>query len=159
MLSPSAYWLVLLSVAVYAAVRGRYDERLAVAICVAGTVATLLARLSIDSDYQMVETGVFVVDILALCGFVGIALMSKRFWPLWVAGFQLTSLMSHGLKLVHSDMVPRVYAAAERFWIYPIFLAIVLGTYRSARRSASDSQSLRLAADQGGQEVARRGAR
>lgn len=159
MLSPSAYWLVLLSVAIYAAVRGRFDERLAVAICVAGTVATLLARLATDSDYHMVETGVFVVDILALGGFVGIALVSKRFWPLWVAGFQLTSLMSHGLKLIHSDMVPRVYAAAERFWIYPIFLAIILGTYRSARSPASKGQPLLLAPDQGPQDTARRGSR
>jgi hypothetical protein len=35
------------------------------------------------------------------------------------------------LKAVHFSLVPQVYAAAERLWVYPIFLAIVVGTWRT----------------------------
>ena len=44
--------------------------------------------------------------------------------------FQLSSTTAHVLQEVGADMVPRVYAAAERFWIYPIFLAIAIGIWR-----------------------------
>jgi cytochrome c-type biogenesis protein CcmH/NrfF len=30
--------------------------------------------------------------------------------------------------------MPQAYAAAARFWVYPIFLIIVIGTWRSHRR-------------------------
>ncbi len=30
--------------------------------------------------------------------------------------------------------MPQAYAAAARFWVYPIFLIIVVGTWRSYRR-------------------------
>ena len=65
---------------------------------------------------------------------------AERFWPLWVAGLQLTTVISHGLKAVHFDLLPQAYAAAARFWVYPIFLIIVIGTWRTHRfrREAAD---------------------
>ena len=134
MLSPIAFWLILLSVASYAFGRGRWDERWAAAICVGGSIATVIVSSPYNQRYSDVELGIFVIDAIALCGFVFVALRSSRFWPLWVAGLQLTSVLAHFLKAVHWNMIPQVYAVAERFWIYPIFLAIVVGTWRSRRR-------------------------
>lgn len=134
MLSPSAYWVVLFVVVAYSFARGRLDERLAAGICIAGTFGTLVARSVIDSDYQAIELGVFLIDSLVLGGFVAVALLSKRFWPLWVAGFQLVSTFAHALKVVHPGLIPSAYAVAERFWVYPIFLAIIVGTWRSHHR-------------------------
>jgi hypothetical protein len=134
MLSPLAYWLLLLAVTAYAFGRGRFDQQLAISICLIGSIATVLVGSPLEHYYSDIELGVFAVDILALFGFIFVALRSNRFWPLWVAGFQLTSIFSHLLKALHWGMIPQVYAAAERFWIYPIFLAIVVGTWRSHRR-------------------------
>jgi hypothetical protein len=64
---------------------------------------------------------------------VAIALVSNRFWPLWAAGFQLTVSMSHMMKAIDFDLLPKVYAAAAIFWSYPILLVIVVGTWRSSR--------------------------
>lgn len=134
MLAPLFYTLLLVAVTVYAYGRGHFDERLAATICVAGSVTTLaLSKSGIDL-YTGIEGSIFVIDILALAAFILLALRSNRFWPLWVAGFQLTSVFSHLLKAVHWSLIPQVYAVAERFWIYPIFLAIVVGTWRSERR-------------------------
>ena len=134
MLSPLVYWLILFGVASYAFGRGRWDERLVAANCVLASIASVIVKSPINQLYSDVELGIFVVDVVALGGFVLVALRSRRFWPLWVAGLQLTSVTSHFLKAIHWDMIPQVYAAAERFWIYPIFLAIVIGTWRGHQR-------------------------
>jgi hypothetical protein len=41
--------------------------------------------------------------------------------------------MSHMMKAVDFDLLPKVYAAAAIFWSYPILLVIVVGTWRSSR--------------------------
>lgn len=134
MLSPLAYWLILFAVAAYAFGRGARDERTVIGIVVIASIATVIVYSPEAGAFEDIETGVFIVDIAALAAFVGVALISSRFWPLWVAGFQLTSVMSHAMKAVHWDLIPQVYAAAERFWIYPMLLAIIVGTWRSHRR-------------------------
>ena len=139
MLSPLAYWLILAVVALYAFVRGQLDERYAAGICVVATVGTLIFSSAFHERFHDVEVGILVVDLLALAGFTWIALRSDRFWPLWVAGLQLTTSLSHFLKMIDSDLIPSAYAVAGRFWVYPIFLIIVIGTWRGHRRRATES--------------------
>ena len=88
-----------------------------------------------------VEVGVFVVDAATFAAFTFLALRSERFWPLWLAGLQLTTVFAHMLKAIQLDLMPHAYAAAARFWVYPIFLIIVVGTWRSYRRSDSRDRS------------------
>ena len=142
MLSPLAYWILLAAVAAYAFARGRIDERLAAIICVLATVGTVIVQFSVSQRFSHFETGVMVVDVLALAGFTAIALRSDRFWPLWVAGLQLTTTLAHIFKAVELDLLPQVYAAAARFWVYPIFLIIVIGTFRSHQRSRKERDDL-----------------
>jgi hypothetical protein len=133
MLNPITYHLLLIAVAAYAFLRGRREERLAAAICVFATIATRLVLSPTPERYSGVEIGVFLVDLLTLAGFIAIALRTDRFWPLWIAGLQLTTLLAHFLKLIDVGLLPHAYAAAGRFWVYPIFLIIVAGTWRSHR--------------------------
>jgi hypothetical protein len=144
MLDPISYWLLLTCVAGYALWRGRNDERAAALVCVVATIASVLVNSPLTRRFAAVETGVMLVDLAALAAFVAIALRTNRFWPLWVAGFQLTSTFAHALKAIHFSLVPQVYAAAERFWVYPIFLAIVIGTWRSQRRLQPQQAALLL---------------
>lgn len=133
MLSPQAYYALLFIVSAYAFLRGRTDERVAAATCIAATFATNLVYTPAGS-FTGVEFGVLAVDVAAFVAFTLLALLSERFWPMWVAGLQLTTLTAHLLKAVELDLLPRAYAAAARFWVYPIFLIIVIGTWRSHRR-------------------------
>jgi hypothetical protein len=133
MLSPQVYYLILFLVSAYAFVRGRTDERIAAATCVLATFATNVVYTPRGS-YVGIEFGVFLVDLGTFAAFTFLALRSERFWPLWIAGLQLTSLIAHLLKGVQLDLMPQAYAAAARFWVYPIFLIIVVGTWRSHRR-------------------------
>ena len=134
MLSPAEYFALLFAVCAYAFIAGRGDERMVASICVIASIASVAVISPWASRYSQLEAGVFIVDLATLAGFTFVALRSDRFWPLWVAGLQLTTLMSHAFKLGRIDLMPQAYAAAARFWVYPIFLIIVIGTWRSARR-------------------------
>lgn len=144
MLTPQTYYAILFLVSAYAFLRGRSDERIAVATCILATFATNFVY-SPTGSYVGVERGVLLVDLGALAAFTLLALRSDRFWPLWVAGLQLTTVIAHALKGVQLDLMPQAYAAAARFWVYPIFLIIVVGTFRSARRRATSRRALATA--------------
>src|SRR4051794_21150657 len=99
-MSPVLYWLLLVLICGFAFQRGRRYERIAAGICLGGSIVTLLAHLVIGVDYVGVARTDMLVDFAVLAGFVVIALRSDRFWPLWIAGFQLTSSTAHLLKAV-----------------------------------------------------------
>ena len=135
MLDPKTYYVLLFLVSLYAFLQGRSDERGAAATCILATFATNMVY-SPSGSYAGVEIGVLLVDLAALAAFVALALRSDRFWPLWVAGLQLATVGAHAVKAVELDLMPQAYAAAARFWVYPIFLIIAAGTFRGARRRA-----------------------
>ena len=80
-----------------------------------------------------------LVDLAVLACFVVVALRSDRFWPLWVAGLQLTTSIGHLLKGIDQDLLPRAYGAALQFWSYPILLILVAGTWRRHRRETQNA--------------------
>jgi len=138
-MSPILYWTLLTLTCGYALTRGRTDERLVAAVCLVASVVTAFALSPWRQRYSGVETDELLVDIVTLAAFVFVALRSNRFWPLWVAGLQLTTSMSHMLKAVDLGLVPQAYAAAEKFWSYPILLILAVGTWRGHRRSKREA--------------------
>lgn len=118
----------------YALWRGDRDARAAAIVCIVATALTVVLLTPGPERYQLVESGAMIVDLATLTAFVTLALTSRRFWPLWVAGLQLTASAAHALKLFDASLVPLAYAAAERFWSYPILLIIAIGAYRAHRR-------------------------
>lgn len=133
-MSPILYWTLLTLTCGYAILSGRRFERLAAAICIAGTVATISVNSPLGELYMHVEIGALMVDAAVLIAFVAIALQSDRFWPLWVAGLQLVTSFSHFLKAIEPTLVPQAYGAAVRFWSYPILVILAVGTWRGHRR-------------------------
>jgi hypothetical protein len=135
-MTPTLYWTLLTITCGYALTRGRADERFIATVCVIASVVTAFVLSAWRQRYSGIETGELLVDIVTLGAFVFVALRSDRFWPLWVAGLQLTTSMSHLLKAVDVELVPQAYAAAEKFWSYPILLILAIGTWRDVRRRA-----------------------
>ena len=129
----------------YALWRGDRDARAAAIVCLVATALTVLLLTPGPARYEMVESGVMIVDLATLAAFVTLALFSRRFWPLWIAGLQLTASAAHALKLFDASLVPLAYAAAERFWSYPILLIIAIGAFRAHRRERRAAPSLREA--------------
>jgi hypothetical protein len=129
-----AFRILLALVVLYALLRGSRDERHVALICLVGAVLTTLVLSPLAERFESVETPVMLVDLAVLAGFIAVALRSERFWPLWISGLQLTTIMGHVLKEVDLDLLPRAYGAALNFWAYPIILILAIGTWRTQRR-------------------------
>ena len=129
-MSPILYWTLLILTCGYALYRGGRHERLVALICIVATIATVAVNSPLNRMYADVERGALLVDLAVLAAFVAIALVSDRFWPLWVAGLQLTTSIAHFLKAVDPHLVPLAYGAAVRFWGYPILLILFFGAWR-----------------------------
>jgi hypothetical protein len=121
-------------VVLFAFLRGSRDERQVALICLAGAILTTVVLSPLAQRFESIEAPVMFVDLAVFAGFLLVALRSDRFWPLWVAGLQLTTIMGHMLKGVEGDLLPRAYAAALNFWAYPIVLILAVGTWRNHRR-------------------------
>lgn len=139
-MAPNLFRILLIIVALYVLLRGRRDERQVGLILVAGVIATNLALTPVDQRFATIEFNVMLVDLIVLAGFVWVALRSDRFWPLWIAGFQLTTVLGHLLKGIDTDLFPRAYAAALYFWVYPILIVLAVGTWRTHRRVLAEQQ-------------------
>lgn len=136
------FWALLLITCGYALWRGRKYEQLSALIFITASVASVLARSSVEERYLGVAQSDLVIDSLVLIALVAIALRSDRFWPLWAAGLQLTISMSHALKAIQPDLLPLAYAAAERFWSYPTLIILFVGAWRQHQRQVSEDRAL-----------------
>jgi hypothetical protein len=132
------FWVLLLVSCGYALWRGRKYERMAAAVFVIATILSIIGRSPVPLRYVGIATGDLVVDTGVLLALFAIALLSDRFWPLWAAGLQLVDSMSHLMKAIDADLLPKVYGAAERFWSYPILLILLIGAWRQHRRTVAE---------------------
>lgn len=134
-----AYHLLLFGACGYALFRGNTDARIVGAVFLIGNFVTYALRSPFAGSYSSVETGIFIVDVLAFLAFTYAALISDRFWPLWVSGLQLTTNLGHVMKAVDVHLLPLAYAAALRFWGYPILIILAVGVWRSQRRARRET--------------------
>jgi hypothetical protein len=118
------YHALLFGACGYALIRGKADARIVALVFLIGNFATTLLRSHVADTYSAVETKILVVDILGFLGFTYAAMISDRFWPMWVSGLQLTTSMGHVLKAMDANLLPLAYAAALRFWSYPILIIL-----------------------------------
>jgi hypothetical protein len=129
------YRLLMYGICGYALYRGKLEARIVALVFLVANFATLTLRSHLATQYSSVEAAVFIIDVLAFIAFTCAAIISDRFWPLWVSGLQLTSSMGHLLKVVDESLVPLAYAAALRFWAYPILIILAIGTWRGQQRA------------------------
>lgn len=141
-MAPNLFRVLLILVALYTFVRGRRDERQVGIIFVVGVIATELVLPTPRVRFEGVETSLMVVDIGVFLGFTWVALRSERFWPLWIAGLQLTAIFGHVLKAIDIHLFARAYAAALVFWAYPMLLILAIGTWRGHRRVRRERNGL-----------------
>lgn len=136
---------------------GAAPERMCVAALFAMTFGDPVYHLLVEHGptYGTVDLGHLTMDVIVASVFVGVALRSNRVYPIWLAAFQLVSLLSHFAREV-TDFFPRLAYGLMSYGPYYIILLIMtlgiaaharrsryLGRYRSWRISSSPSQDIR----------------
>lgn len=103
--------------------------------------------------YGTVDIGHLVIDVGVAAIFVAVALRANRVYPLWLAAFQLVSVLSHFAREV-TDSFPKLAYGLMSYGPFYIILLIMagglifharrsrhLGPYRSWRGSSSPSRA------------------
>ncbi|WP_294292647.1 hypothetical protein [uncultured Sphingomonas sp.] len=122
----------------YALIRGGPPERVGAGLLVGAFALGFPVHLALGADgFLTANVALMAIDVALLAALVVLAHRSTRFWPLWVAGWQLASVIAHVAKVLDPTMHATGYAIQAQIWGYPMVLAIAIGTARHRRRRRS----------------------
>ena len=122
----------------YALRFGGIAERLCALILIVGSVVSAVIVISFHNRWHPASHYLFALDSCALIALIVIALFSDRFWPLYMAAFQVPVVATHIASMVDPKIVTQAYALAQGFWIYPMLIVLLVGTSGvRARRALS----------------------
>jgi hypothetical protein len=132
-----AFDIVLLLVCAYLWRTGGRTGRWGVGLVIMASLLTVVAAV-VGARFNKPAPLLAAADGMVFLGFLGLALTSRRRWPIWAAAMQLNGVASHVVAMTAPVLVSRVYYAMETAWGLPILLAMVAGTaidLRYERRS------------------------
>lgn len=115
--------------------RGGPEERGAAnALLIAWLFSKILYR------YQGLQTewGILVVDTALLAFLMWIALRSRRYWPLFAAGFYLLAVVTHLAEIVNPAVGGWAYITAGIMWSYLLAFAIAYGALTRPRADGAE---------------------
>jgi len=130
MIRIAIYYLLVLTGVAAAFRYGDRETRWAAITCLLASLVSS-ALLTFKNP---VAADVAMVDLAVLAFFVALSLRTERFWPLWAAGLQLTTVLGHLLRWLQPSLVDIAYAAAMRFWSYPILFILIAAAWRTRHR-------------------------
>jgi hypothetical protein len=119
----------------YALFEGGAPERIAAAIWIADSMLTPLMRSWNVERYQGPEPGVLLLDMIALAGFLALAIYANRFWPLWICAVHGIGCFGHLAKALHPSIDPRAYYLMVGMGGFPICLLLLIGAIRHRQRA------------------------
>lgn len=130
MLSATADAAILALTCLYACLRGGSDERIAALACVLSAMAL---ELTAGSQGPLFAIGGYIgIEAASLTVFMSLALTSDRFWPMWLAGLKLASVMTAALGALAPGTLPPLADFSRGFDAISLAL-IVAGVWRGDR--------------------------
>lgn len=106
--------------------RGGDDERLAAAGNLANWALSLVLFRARSQDTQW---NVMIVDCALLVLYLWLALRSRRYWPLFSAGFVLLLVITHAARALDAGVSGWAYLTAARVRSYMALFAIGYGAW------------------------------
>ena len=88
-----------------------------------------ICRMLFQAHSEHAPGGSMAADFGLLALYVGIALRSRRFWPLFAAGFQLLLLATHVGRMVDPELSGWAYLTAQLIWSYMVLAALACGAW------------------------------
>ncbi|MFD1843287.1 hypothetical protein ACFSAA_07875 [Sphingomonas qilianensis] len=132
--------------ALYAFVRGGAPERVVAVAFIAAAIASYIARPLGQVRFEDTEFGLLLIDAALLAVLIAVALWANRFWPIWIAAFQLFALLVHIAMLYQQDILPIVYFVVISRIAYPMLGMLLIGTtlhFQRLQRHGADPDWIR----------------
>jgi hypothetical protein len=96
-------------------------------------VAWLATLLVHNPDRLATQWAVFGVDVALFVALTWVALLSDRYWPIFMAGFHLLDVLTHVGRIVDRAMPRWSYHTAAQIWGYLMIIALAIGTWNAWR--------------------------
>jgi len=135
MLIAILFWSMMLAVCGYALLLGGWEGRLTTLIILIASVATMVVNRWMtlhhyDGFWATTNELVLIVDLATFAAMFIVAGVSDRWWPIWVAAFQLNSVVAHFATVISPAFSALVYQGFEGLWAIPGQLVMAFGIYR-----------------------------
>jgi hypothetical protein len=136
-MTPQALWNYNFAlICLFALVRGRTPERLTVIVLL---IADLVTFFLLKNRYwKPIEPILVNIDSCVAIFFIGLALKSSRWWPLWAAAFHLLALAMVVFNALDPAVRPYAYYVGELIWDYLGLMALLFGTLFEGRRPVAN---------------------
>lgn len=126
------FWLLALLSGGFVWLHGQAEGRRAVVLFLVAALMTGAVQV-LHTEWQQTHWPLMAVDTGYLVATYVFALRSDRYWPLWIAAFQLLTVATHFATIVAPDYLPKIYSAIATFWVVPLLLSMVVGVYLDHR--------------------------
>ncbi len=126
------FWLLTVVGCGYAAVLGGRDGRWAASLIIAASALTIPAT-RMGESWARTEYLILLVDLFLLMGLYTLALLSRRYFPLWMTGFHLIAVVTHLSTLLAPRYAPEIYRALGSLWAIPMTLVMMWGIHLDRR--------------------------
>jgi hypothetical protein len=117
--------------------RGGNEERLAAATVVMGWALSLVVFKDRSQDTQwevlLIDCGVFAV-------YLWLALRSRRYWPIFAAGFKLLGLITHLAHAIDEAVSGWAYITAELIFSYLALFTIGYAAWTAPNYAAAKGE-------------------
>ncbi len=137
LLSPQIKWhIIFAAVCLLVVWRGRRPERITVGFLLAANIVTVVT--SRENFWKPIEPTLVAIDSCVALFFVGLALISSRWWPLWAAAFHLLAVIMLVVNALDPAIRPYAYYVGEQIWDYLGLIALLIGALLEGRRAIGD---------------------
>lgn len=133
------YLLLLVSSVGFVFWKGHFEERLAAASLTAGSILTPLFYAQSARDWLSPNVSLLLNEAAVTVVILWIAYRSNRFWPLPVAAFQITALLTPLVALLGENLASYALGVTQGLWAYPQLLILVIAAIRGVIAGRTNS--------------------
>lgn len=119
--------IAMIAMCIFAFLKGGDVERIGAGTYAFGWFASVLVQG--DTAAATIPYGMFLLDLMMLVVFVALSWRYRRTWPVWAAGLQLMTVMSHILIMTDARLPITSLYTVMNLVSYLIIGCITVGTF------------------------------
>jgi hypothetical protein len=121
---------------------GDNEIRLTLFILVIAYIGTFISYIIGGKSWLEIQAWTVAWDGMAFICLLVIAFRSEKFWPLWIASFQLLPLLTFAAAPFGQNLVSQALGVAQGLWAYFQLLILMLVTIKIQMAQAKTGKSL-----------------